>query len=68
MHLMLAQKSKVSVWFAFPFENWNEQSKEYIHTVAGDLPFKCSTKHWRFWRYSKNGNWFPRMLDIDDPV
>jgi hypothetical protein len=68
MHLMLAQKSKVSVWFAFPFEKWDEQSKSYIHVVAESMPFKCSDKHWRFWRYSKNGNWIPKVLNIDDPV
>lgn len=64
LYLRLGQKSTVSAWFTFPFEEWNEQSKLYIRTITSGAPFKCADKHWRLWKYSNNGKWFPRSLDI----
>lgn len=56
-------KKTASVWFTLPFEDLNESNLQYIKAMEQALPFKFSSKNWRVYRYSKNGNWFSRKLD-----
>jgi hypothetical protein len=65
LYLRLGQKSTISVWFAFPFQELNDKSRDYISSVSRALPFKPSDKHWRFWRRSKSDKWNPHILDIN---
>jgi hypothetical protein len=65
LYLRLGQRSTISVWFAFPFQELNEKNREYISSVSTALPFKPSDKNWRLWRKSKTDNWNPQILDIN---
>ena len=58
-----AVNSTISPWFAFPFENINEENKIFLDKLKQHLPFGMSDKSWRKWQLSKNGNWVPRNLD-----
>ena len=64
MYLRISEKSTVSVWFAFPFEEIHQCEKEFIEDLKLNLPFKISDKHWRIWKYSKEGNWIARKIEI----
>ncbi|RLZ06387.1 hypothetical protein [Faecalibacter macacae] len=64
IYLRLSEKSTVSVWFAFPFDEINNYEKEYIENMKTFLPFKISDKQWKIWKYSKNGNWTARKIEI----
>lgn len=64
IYLRISEKSTISVWFAFPFEEINKYEKEYIENLKTNLPFKMSDKHWRIWKYSQNGNWIARKIEL----
>ena len=57
-----SRKSTVSAWFTLPFSSFTEAA-DYFEPFSELLPFKPSTKHWRIWIRSKNGNWSPRNTE-----
>lgn len=63
--LTLKKKSTLSVWFAFPFTNEDEEFKTYIKELVKHLPFKPSDKHWRLWTKSEVGNWTPKKVEVN---
>lgn len=64
IYLRTSNKSTISVWFAFPFEQLGKYETEYINDLKSCLPFKLSEKHWRIWKKSEKGNWIPNKTDI----
>jgi hypothetical protein len=60
-------KKTASVWFALPFEELDDVSLNYISALQRALPFKFSSKSWRIYNQSKNGNWFARKLEVNNP-
>lgn len=65
LFLRLGSKSTISAWLAFPFGELNDKNKEYLQSVVNKLPFTASDKHWRLWRKSAKGEWYPRTLQIN---
>lgn len=63
MYLRTSNRSTISVWFVFPFEQMDKYELQYLDDLKANLPFKTSDKHWRIWSKSKNGNWTPRKLE-----
>jgi hypothetical protein len=66
IYLRLQQRSTISIWFVFPFEELNETSRQYLAALSAALPFRPSDKHWRLWKKSKAGNWNPSVIDMND--
>lgn len=64
MLLTVSKKSRVSVWFAFPFANQDETFKTYLNAFIKDLPFQPSEKHWRTWEKNKHGEWMPKKITV----
>jgi len=62
--LTLKPKSTLSVWFAFPFDNQDNEFNNYIEGFNKHLPFKPSDKHWRLWKKGSKGEWRPTKIDI----
>ncbi len=63
--LTLKKKSTLSVWFAFPYDNEEEEFKTYIKELVKHLPFKPSDKQWRLWTKSAKGNWTPKKVEVN---
>lgn len=63
--LTLKKKSTLSVWFAFPFDNHDEEFKTYIKKFLEHLPFKPSDKNWSLWTKSDKGKWNPKKIEVN---
>ncbi|AZB31627.1 hypothetical protein [Chryseobacterium balustinum] len=64
IYLRMAEKSTMSVWFAFPFEKITEYEKEYFKKLKLNLPFNFSNNHWKLWKVSTKGNWTSQKIEF----
>lgn len=51
----ISERSTVSLFLNFPFEEASESFRQSVAFVQEHLPFSLSSSHWKQWRLSKSG-------------
>lgn len=68
LYARISERSTVSLFLSFPFEDVSEDLIETAGFVCAHLPFPLSANHWKRWRLAKNGKAYvgrridPKML------
>jgi hypothetical protein len=55
IYVRLSERSTVSLFLSFPFEETTGQFQQTAAFVQGNLPIKLSKFHWKRWQLAKNG-------------
>lgn len=64
LYARISERSTVSLFLSFPFEEVSEDLLKTAGFVRAHLPFPMSPKHWKRWRLVKNGKgYLGRRID-----
>jgi hypothetical protein len=55
LYARISERSTVSLFLNFPFEEASESFQQSVAFVQEHLPFSLSASHWKQWRLSKSG-------------
>jgi hypothetical protein len=68
LYARISERSTVSLFLNFPFEEITESFQKTVAFVQEHLPFALSDNHWKQWRRTKKGtSYVGRKIDIHNP-
>jgi hypothetical protein len=62
--LSMTNRVSLSLWLVLPFAPQTAEFESYVRRLGEEAPFELSNENWRWWRYSKAGNLYPRKLVV----